>query len=95
MPYAITHYFPDGTQEQYEATLAAVHPATTTLPKGQIFHAAGASPGGWTILAVHDSRQSWEDFRDGTLVPRMRQGIEGGFDKPPEEIGFETHTVLP
>jgi hypothetical protein len=26
MAFAIVHYFPGGTKEQYEATIAAVHP---------------------------------------------------------------------
>jgi hypothetical protein len=27
MAYCIVHHFPDGTKEQYEAALAAVHPS--------------------------------------------------------------------
>ena len=49
MAYAVVHYFPSGTKEQYEASIAAVHPSRKSLPKGQIFHAAGPSAGGWTI----------------------------------------------
>ena len=26
MAYAVTHHFPDGTEEQYQAALASVHP---------------------------------------------------------------------
>ena len=37
MAYAIVHHFPGGTKEQYEASIAAVHPARDALPKGQIF----------------------------------------------------------
>ena len=77
MAYGIVHHFPGGTEEQYEASLAAVHPADG-LPDGQIFHAAGPSDGGWTIMAVHESKESWEQFRDGILMPRMQAGIEGG-----------------
>lgn len=43
MAYAVVHHFPGGTKEQYEASIAAVHPGKGSLPKGQIFHAAGAS----------------------------------------------------
>jgi hypothetical protein len=89
MSYAIIHQFRGGTKEQYEATLAAVHPSDGTLPAGQSYHAAGPSADGWTIFAVHDSKASWEAFRDSTLIPRMQQGIEGGFAAPPEETGFE------
>jgi hypothetical protein len=60
-----------------------------------LFHAAGASEGGWTIVAVHDSKDGWEKFRDETLVPRLQKGIEGGFETPPEESGFEIHNLLP
>jgi len=37
------------------------------------------------IVAIHDSKESWENFRDGTLMPRMQAGIEGGFAAPPQE----------
>ena len=93
MPYGIVHHFPGGTKDQYEASLAAVHPSRDSLPKGQIFHAAGASAGGWTIVAIHESKETWEAFRDGILMPRMQQGIEGGFTTPPEETSFEVDNL--
>jgi len=95
MAYGIVHFFPGGTREQYEASLAAVHPSDGSLPPGQIFHAAGASEGGWTIVAVHDSKESWEAFRDGTLMPKMQAGIAGGFASPPEETAIDLYQVLP
>jgi len=95
MAYGIVHHFPGGTKENYEASIAAVHPSDGSLPQGQVFHAAGPSAGGWTIIAVHESQESWEQFRDGTLMPRMQQGIEGGFPTPPQEIAIELDTVLP
>ena len=94
MAYGIVHHFPGGTQEQYEASIAAVHPGDGRLPEGQIFHAAGPSTGGWTIMAVHDSKESWERFRDDTLMPKMSQGIEGGFTSPPDETTFEVDTQV-
>ncbi len=93
MAYAIVHTFPGGTQEQYEASIAAVHPSRDTLPKGQIFHAAGASAGGWTIVAIHDSRESWEKFRDAVLMPRLQKGVPGGFASAPVEQVFEVHNL--
>jgi hypothetical protein len=89
MSYGIVHQFKGGTKEQYEASIAAVHPADGSLPAGQLFHAAGPSPDGWTIIAVHDSQASWETFRDSILIPHMQQGIEGGFTSPPQDAGFE------
>ncbi|MEQ8833525.1 MAG: hypothetical protein RIB67_03665 [Miltoncostaeaceae bacterium] len=89
MAYAVIHRFRGGTQGQYEASLAAVHPEGGGLPDGQVHHIAGPSDDGWTIVAVHDSRESWERFRDETLVPAMTAGVDGGFDGPPEETTFD------
>ena len=71
MAYGIVHQFPGGTQEQYEASIAVVHPSDGSLPEGQLFHAAGPSSEGWTIVAVHDSQESWERFRDEILMPSL------------------------
>lgn len=94
MAYAVVHHFPGGTKAQYEVSLAAVHPGKGRLPKGQIFHTAGASKGGWTVVVVHESKESWEKFRDGTLMPRMKEGIKGGFTAPPQETTFEVHNLV-
>jgi len=89
MSYGIVHHFAGGTKEQYEATLAAVHPSDGSLPAGQQFHAAGPSEGGWTIVAIHDSQDTWESFRDSVLMPRLQAGIEGGLAGPPQEYAFD------
>ena len=94
MAYAIVHFFAGGTKDQYEASIAAVHPNRNSLPKGQIFHAAGPSAGGWTVMAVHDSKESWEKFRNEILMPKMQKGIPGGFPTPPAETAFETQNLL-
>ncbi|MGA2803795.1 MAG: hypothetical protein ABSF89_05305 [Acidimicrobiales bacterium] len=92
MAYGVVHEFAAGTKEQYEASLAAVHPSDGSLPDGQVFHAAGPSADGWTIIAIHDSRESWERFRDDVLMPKMTAGIEGGFTAPPRETTFEVYS---
>ena len=51
-------------------------------------HAAGPSDDGWVIVAIHESKESWEKFRERAL-PRMGAGIEGGFGAPPQETAFE------
>jgi hypothetical protein len=89
MAYGVVHQFAGGTEEQYQASIAAVHPGDGSLPRGQVLHIAGPSDEGWLIVAIHDSKQSWEEFRDGTLMPRMQAGIDGGFATPPQETTFE------
>ena len=93
MAYGIVHHFPGGTKEQYEASIAAVHPSRHTLPAGQLYHAAGPSTGGWTIIAIHDSKESWERFRNQILMPKLKAGVKGGFTSPPQEITFETYNL--
>lgn len=82
-------------KDQYNKTLAAVHTGSGPVPGGQPFHAAGASANGWTVIEVHDSKESWERFRDSILLPRLKQGINGGFTSPPEESAFEVANLLP
>jgi hypothetical protein len=94
MAHGVVHQFAGGTEEQYEASIAAVHPSDGSLPEGQVFHAAGPSADGWTIVAIHVSKESWEQFRDGTLMPRMQAGIDGGFAAPPEETTFEVKSQV-
>ena len=94
MAYGVVHHFAGGTEDQYKASVAAVHPSDGSLPKGQTLHIAGPTADGWLIVAVHDSKGSWEQFRDTTLMPRMQAGIDGGFAAPPEETGFEVSTEV-
>ncbi|UOF01508.1 hypothetical protein [Bdellovibrio reynosensis] len=94
MAYGIIHFFANGTEEQYDAVLQAVHPDKNTLPKGQLYHAAGPSNGGWTVIAVHDSKESWETFKNQILMPKMTAGIKGGFSGPPQETVFECYRFI-
>jgi hypothetical protein len=64
------------------------------LPEGQIFPAAGLSPGCWTAVAIHDSKQSCERFRDHVLMPKMQQGITGGFAGPVQDSTFDIHKLM-
>jgi len=91
MAYGVVHRFPGGTEEQYEASIAVVHPSGGGLPEGQIFHAAGPSADGWTVVAIHESQESWERFREEILMPNLARGVEGGFTVPPEETTFPVH----
>jgi len=95
MAYGVIHHFPGGTKDQYEASITAVHPSRHVLPDGQVFHAAGPAGDGWTIVAVHESQDSWERFRDEILMPRMQAGIDGGFTTPPEESTVDLYEVMP
>jgi hypothetical protein len=93
MAYGIVHRFKGGTKEQYEASLAKVHPsAGADLPEGQTVHIAGLTDeGDWIIVALHDSQESWERFRDQTLQPGLKELGDAGFAAPPEETRFDVY----
>jgi len=79
MAYFLTHFWPGGTEENYLAEVAALHPANA-LPEGQIYHVAGPTEGGFLIVAVWDTKEHEEQFVDGILLPA--QPVEGGFPNP-------------
>src|SRR5205807_1798601 len=76
MPYLMTHFWPGGTEEQYQSMLTAVHPAEG-LPAGQSSHVAGPTDGGYLISVVWDSKEQSERFMNGTLLPALP--VDGGF----------------
>jgi hypothetical protein len=93
MSFGIMHRFPGGTQEQYDNSIKAAHPdGGKSLPAGQTLHVAGPTSDGWLIIAVHDSKASWEKFRDEILGPSLAQ-VDNGFAGPPQETEFEVYKL--
>ena len=89
--YGISNYFKGGPAEQSEATLAVVHPDDgASLPEGQTFHVAGPTGDGFVVIALWDTKASWERFRDETLTPGLA-AAEGTFETPPETTTFDIH----
>ena len=86
----MTHFWPGATEDQYRATVEAVHPPGG-LPEGQLYHAAGPTEGGILILAVWDSKQAADRFLSETLMPAMP--VEGGVEGQPEERTAEAINV--
>ena len=88
MAYLIVNEFEGGTRQQYDAAVSAVHPPDG-LPSGQTHHYAGPGRAGWVVVAVWDSKQSWETFRDETLLPGLGGLGDSGFPGPPKTTEFE------
>lgn len=89
--FGITHHFKGATKEQYDNSLKVVHPnGGKGLPPGQTYHAAGPTPDGFLVVAMWDSKASWEKFRDGTLGPGLAT-VDNGLAGPPVETEFEVH----
>ena len=45
---------------------------------------------GLVVIALWDSKASWERFRDETLMPGL-EAAEGTFETPPETTTFDIH----
>jgi hypothetical protein len=46
-------------------------------------------------VAVHESQESWETFRDTILFPALSSEIEGGFALPPEDRWIDIRNLQP
>lgn len=90
MAYFLTHFWPGGTAEQYQVTLAAATKASGGK-RPELFHAGGPTEGGILIAAVYESKEACERFVGETLMPLMP--IEDGLVGPPQERAAEL-TVL-
>jgi hypothetical protein len=90
MAYFLTHFWPEGTVEQYKTTLDAVTKAAGGK-RPELFHAGGPTDGGILISAVYESKDTAERFVTETLLPLLP--IDGGLVGPPQERTAEL-TVL-
>jgi hypothetical protein len=43
------------------------------------------------VVALWGSQESWERFRDGTLMPGFERLGDRGLPGPPQETTFEIH----
>lgn len=92
MSCVISHFFPGGTAAQYETAMVALNGKLGVIPNGQVLHVAGPVPGGFQVIAVQESKQSWDRFMTEVFSPIMGKGVPGGFSAPPTELVFEaTH----
>ena len=93
MPYLMTHFWPDATEDEYREQLAKVHSDDgSELPPGQLYHFAGPTEGGFLVTAVWDSKDSADRFVESALIPSLDR--EGGFTSPPDEFAAETINVV-
>ena len=92
MAYCVSHFFAGGTKDQYETGMIAINGALGVIPDGQILHVAGPVPGGWQVMAVQDSKESWNTFLNDLFIPIMSKGVPRSFTAPPTVTEFDvTH----
>jgi selenophosphate synthase len=79
--YLQVHFWPGGTEAQYQAMIKVLHP--DGLPEGQRSHVSGPTEGGYLISVLWDSKEQSEAFIQNTLVPALP--VDGGFAGAPED----------
>ena len=82
MSYLQVHFWPGGTEEQYQAMVKVLHPGTG-LPHGQRSHTSGPAEGGYLTSVLWDSKDLSEAFMQNTLLPALP--VDGGFAGAPED----------
>jgi hypothetical protein len=87
MAYLTTNFFEGGTADQYRVVLGAAHP-NGVLPAGQKYHFSGPTEDGWLVVAVWDSKESYDHFMSETLLPTLSQ-VSGGFTGIPQRRDVE------
>ncbi len=88
MAVVVVNSIPQGSREFYDQVSARVAP-NDQLPEGCSVHIAGPSNGGWRVITVWDSEERFQQFRNETLIPAMKEVGGDGFIAPsvqPEEV---------
>ena len=99
MAYGVVHTFAGGHRGSVRGIDCRCPSRMDGLPEGQVFHAAGPSDDGWTIVAIHESKESWEAFRDGTLMPPHATGHRRRLSpprpkRPPSRSATSSHKAI-
>ena len=92
MPYARLALFPEGTQQQHEAIAEALGDAHIHAP-GRLIFAAGATPEGFHIVQVWETREQLEQWVQAHLGKAMAQAGSRGYKYPPRITDFEVPEV--
>jgi hypothetical protein len=84
MAIVVVNEIEGGDQDLYDRVNPKVMP-DGTLPVGCQAHIAGPVEGGWRVISVWDSEETFQQFRDDTLIPAMREA--GDEDRIAPQIG--------
>jgi hypothetical protein len=72
MAVVIVNEIEGGSQDLYDKVNPKVMPENK-LPDGCQAHIAGPIDKGWRVISVWDSEDQFQQFRDETLIPALRE----------------------
>ena len=76
MAVVIVSELEGGSQEMYDQVNPKVMEGGK-LPDGCQLHVAGPIEKGWRVITVWESEERFQQFRDETLIPALREADEG------------------
>jgi hypothetical protein len=92
MSVVIVNEIEGGNEGLYEQVNSKVMPGHK-LPDGCQLHVAGPIDGGWRVITVWESEDRFQQFRDETLIPALREAGEG--DRVVPQISADpVHVVI-
>jgi hypothetical protein len=71
MAVVVVNEIQGGDQDLYDRVNPKVMP--DGLPDGCQAHIAGPVEGGWRVITVWESEERFQQFREETLIPAMRE----------------------
>lgn len=92
MPVGIRIKFPGGTQGQYETVHGHMN-VESDPPEGIIFHSAGPIDGGWGVIDFWESREAFDRFASGRLMPAVQELGDSALPGPPDVHEFPVHNI--
>jgi hypothetical protein len=92
MAVVVVNEIPQGSQDMYEQVSSKVL-QNNQLPEGCKVHIAGPSGSGWRVITVWESDDKFQQFRDNTLIPALREAGREDFVAPNIETQ-EVYRVL-
>jgi hypothetical protein len=72
MAVVVVNEIEGGNQEFYDQVTPKVMEGSS-LPEGCQLHIAGPVENGWRVITVWDSDEQFQQFRDETLIPAIRE----------------------
>ena len=85
MAIVVVNEIEGGDQGFYDSVNPKVMP-DGKLPAGCQVHIAGPVENGWRVITVWNSEEEFQQFRNDTLLPAMRE-VAGGADRIAPSIG--------